>query len=597
MKTVFTLFLFNLFAAFSFAQPGALDSSFGHDGKVVSQNYTGAAYTSIIQPDGKIVIGGSGTYYKNDVLIGGSLLARYNTDGSLDLNFADSGRGVYILGDTGAYIPVIHAMTLEEDGKILALGSPAQQNGQFGFALMRFNIDGSADKSFGINGMAISEISGGDDVPYDVALLPDGRIIVVGDLDIYGNTLKSFVACYTSDGHLDKNFGNNGIVTIYLSAPIHVKCAAITNDNKIIVSGAYWSYPKNFVFRYNSDGTSDLTFGKEGIAEMQFEKFTTNTVNDMAISDDQKIAITGVLYLKSGKATIVVSRFTQDGKPDSSFGTQGYVYTAYNDGNSNANALAIQKNNKIIATGYFNSNGNTLFTIIRYNEAGTMDSSFGINGIQNTNFFGDDISYSINIQKDGKIISAGYSEVENPEFQDIVDIARYNGDLTQKQILIAKIRHWIQHHNGFIWDANNNISSYVVQRSYDGIHFSSIAKINANNNSNYTYQDPSPLSGSNYYRLQTTSINGSINYSNVLAVSNNNIKISPNPATNSLQIQGLPSNQKTKITIVDFNGYTKMQTVVNNTSYNLNIASLKAGNYLLKIEMNDDVITKQFVKE
>jgi len=96
--------------------------------------------------------------------------------------------------------------------------------------------------------------------------------------------------------------------------------------------------------------------------------------------------------------------------------------------------------------------------------------------------------------------------------------------------------------------------------------------------------------------LQTTSVNGTVNYSNVLAVSNSDIKLSPNPATNSLHIEGLSSTPKTKLTIVDITGNIKLQAVANTSSYNLNIASLKQGNYLLKIEMNDEVVTKQFVK-
>ncbi|HEY2727737.1 MAG TPA: T9SS type A sorting domain-containing protein, partial [Parafilimonas sp.] len=227
---------------------------------------------------------------------------------------------------------------------------------------------------------------------------------------------------------------------------------------------------------------------------------------------------------------------------------------------------------------------------------GKIDSSFGTNGITTTDFSEfDDGCDALALQQDGKIIAAGGStDVTNSI--TYITLARYNGFLTQKQILIAKIRHWIQHHNGIEWDNVNGVSNYVVQRSYDGIHFSSITKINASNSSNYTYADPLPLSGNNYYRLQTTSVSGAVNYSNVIAVTEDAIKISPNPATNSLHIEGL-SSSKTKLTVVDFTGNIKLQTVVNNNSYNLNIASLTTGNYLLKIESGNDVITKKFVKE
>jgi len=241
-----------------------------------------------------------------------------------------------------------------------------------------------------------------------------------------------------------------------------------------------------------------------------------------------------------------------------------------------------------------------LFTLLRYTETGVLDSSFGINGIQNTYFFGGDLGTSVNLQKDNKIVLAGYSQLTGSENKNYVDIARYENVIPRKQVIITKIRHWIQHHNGIEWNNINDISSYVVQRSYDGIHFNSISRINANNNSDYTYNDASSLSGTNYYRLQTISVDGAINYSNIISITNYDIKISPNPATNILHIEGLSSSSNIKITLVDFAGNVVIshQLKANSTcSYNLNIASLKQGNYLLKIEMNGEVVTKKFVKE
>ncbi len=63
-----------------------------------------------------------------------------------------------------------------------------------------------------------------------------------------------------------------------------------------------------------------------------------------------------------------------------------------------------------------------------------------------------------------------------------------------------------------------------------------------------------------------------------------------------MHIKGLLSD-KTKLTVVDFSGNIKLQAAANNTSYNLNIALLKTGNYLLKIESDGEVVTKKFVKE
>jgi len=138
-----------------------------------------------------------------------------------------------------------------------------------------------------------------------------------------------------------------------------------------------------------------------------------------------------------------------------------------------------------------------------------------------------------------------------------------------------------------------------VQRSYDGIHFSSIKRINANNNSNYTFEDPSPLNSTIYYRLQTTSTSNAVTNSNVIAITNDNntVTISPNPASSSLRIDGLSSTQKTKLAVINFSGNTKLQTEVNTNSYDLDLSSFQPGNYILKLETKDDIITKKFVKE
>ena len=77
------------------------------------------------------------------------------------------------------------------------------------------------------------------------------------------------------------------------------------------------------------------------------------------------------------------------------------------------------------------------------------------------------------------------------------------------------------------------------------------------------------------------------------------ISLSPNPAKNVLRIEGLSLSTKTKITIVDLNGNVaiSLRLTANSASYNLNIAVLKSGNYWLKVEVNGEEVTKQFVKE
>ncbi|MBS1746565.1 MAG: T9SS type A sorting domain-containing protein, partial [Bacteroidetes bacterium] len=133
------------------------------------------------------------------------------------------------------------------------------------------------------------------------------------------------------------------------------------------------------------------------------------------------------------------------------------------------------------------------------------------------------------------------------------------------------------------------------------------------NNSQFTinnyYEDPSPLSGANYYRLQTTSTDGAVAYSNMIMINSNEdaVRIYPNPAKNILHIEGLslnsknlPAGRQVKITVADFMGNIAIsqQLIANSpSSYSLNVASLKPGNYLMKIETGGEVVVRKFIKE
>ena len=368
----------------------------------------------------------------------------------------------------------------------------------------------------------------------------------------------------------------------------------IQNDGKIVLAGSYnYGGTERFSLqRLLPDGSIDESFGTDGIVTTS-NGLIGDLLVDMAFQSDGKIVVTG----NEGYYYIVNARYTTDGKLDSTFAVNGKSSVMLPNTGLFADGIAITSNDEIILGGTTLSTDllTADYAIIKLSSNGVIDSSFGDSGETFTDFgigFQDQI-ISIGLQHSGKIIAIGNSTNGGIYYSSL---ARYNDDESKKQIIITKIKHWIQHHNGFTWDNNSSINSYVVQRSYDGIHFSAIARINAGSQSNFAYADPMPLRGNNYYRLQTTSISGAVTNSNVIDVTNDDIKISPNPATNSLHIEGL-SNQKVQLSVVDFSGNIKLQTITNGSTYNLNIASLKPGNYLLKIELKGDVVTKSFVKE
>ena len=157
--------------------------------------------------------------------------------------------------------------------------------------------------------------------------------------------------------------------------------------------------------------------------------------------------------------------------------------------------------------------------------------------------------------------------------------------------------------NGISWWPGSYMSkggSYTVQRSADGVHFTTVAPVNkpaSTGENEYSYEDPSPAKGNNYYRLAYTNAAGKNVYSNIIAIEEvAAVHIYPNPVTNYINIAGI--NGKTELYITDISGNIKMVANTTNKNFNWNVAALSKGYYILKIEAEGkEVVIKKFYKE
>ncbi len=585
MKITFTLIVL-FFSVELIAQnkAGTLDKSFGVNGEVVT-SFDSASVTvckGLIQPDNKIIAVGQYESIPPAPPVAGFLATRYMPDGSIDSSFADDGSTIITNPNQ---VLILSSACLQNDGKILIVGVGENED-TFGVLIdtgiiVRLNVDGSIDASFGQNGFVYTANAGYD----NIAVQPDGKIIVIG-----GN----FVSRVLENGSTDLSFGINGYA-YFTTADVFYTCK-IQPDGKILVGGYYsccLGSPDPFLLkRFEVNGSLDSSFGSAGTVVTQVDSYDSY-IYDLALQSDGKIVALGPTNNYTATAT---ARYNTDGSPDSTFANNGIFRDYFSGTFGLAASVVIQNDDKILLGGNAVENNKGDYGIERLTANGLIDSSFGVNGETTTDFAdysGSKIA-SLGLQTSGKIVAIGTSANTN-DYN--ISLARYDNDLTQKQQIITKIKHWIQHHNGIEWDNTNNVSSYAVQRSADGVNWLTVYRspFTAHN-----YNDPAPLNGTNYYRLQTTSTSNAVTNSNVIAISNDdNIKVSPNPAQNILHVQVLSSNQKTKLTVVDFNGNIAIsqQLSANSNSYNLNIASLHAGNYILKIETNGEVVTKQFVKE
>jgi uncharacterized delta-60 repeat protein len=145
---------------------------------------------------------------------------------------------------------IAYGLAIQTDGKIVASGRVDS-----GFAIVRYNTDGSLDTSFNGSGIVLTPVGGGANA---VAIQADGKIVAAG-----GNQLIAVVR-YNKDGKLDTSFNGTGIV---LTSGGRAYSVAIQSDGKIVVAaGNSGNYPNSdfVVVRYDPNGSLDASFGGTG---------------------------------------------------------------------------------------------------------------------------------------------------------------------------------------------------------------------------------------------------------------------------------------------------------------------------------------------
>jgi uncharacterized delta-60 repeat protein len=293
-------------------------------------------------------------------------------------------------------------LTQQVDGKLVAVGT-AYNGSTSNFAVARYNVDGSLDNTFGNSGTVVTSFGTQGDEAQDVAIQNDGKIVVAGR-----SAYHIALARYLPDGSLDSSFDGDGRVTTTVNVFFDDAYAVLVQaDGKIMIAGSLGGQPDFILIRYNSDGSLDTSFSGEGI--LQDPVLSLGSIaSDFVQQSDGKIVITGG---SDGKMTTV--RLNPDGSRDSTFGSAGLVVTPVGIFNSYATGIALQLDGKIVVGGqYKNANFNLDLVVVRYNSNGTLDSSFGVQGIVTTAVGSlEDTANSVRIQTDGKIVLCGTSQV------------------------------------------------------------------------------------------------------------------------------------------------------------------------------------------
>jgi uncharacterized delta-60 repeat protein len=394
------------------AAPGELDSSFGGDGKVTTNFTRGLddASSVAVQADGKLVVVGTANYSGRNARFA---LARYEQDGSLDTSFGGDGKVVtnFTPGWDGAL-----ALAIQLDGSIVAAGEAGGAGPAEGrtsrLALARYLADGTLDTSFGGDGRVVTNIAPGADFAFGILIQPaDEKIVVAGRAGGKGGRFA--LARYESDGTLDATFGGDGkVATNFTRLDDRADELAIQTDGRIVLAGTanYFSSRARFALtRYNVDGTLDPSFGGDGKVTTEFFRRSFDGAFSVAVAGGGEIVAVG----QAGGGTagrIGVARYRTDGSLDATFGGDGRVMTNFSRGLDYADAVALQDDGRIIAGGAVRFFGpRPLFALARYGTDGRLDTTFGGDGKVTTNFLAKHGGvFDLTIQPgDGKIVAAG----------------------------------------------------------------------------------------------------------------------------------------------------------------------------------------------
>ncbi len=329
----------------------------------IGTGVSGYLGTIRLQPDGKIIIGGTFHSYNNTRR---NNLARLHVDGALDTSF-DPGTG-----PNGS----VYDTALQPDGKVIIVGAFTTVNGTARNRIARLHTNGSVDLTFDPGSGASSSIQA-------VALRPDGKMVIVGDFPSYNSTGYEYIARVNANGSLDFTFTPGGLPNA------SVYTVALQADGKILIAGwfdQYGNVARNRLARLQVDGQLDSSFDP-GTG--------TGYVHDIIFQPDGKALLGGEMVNYNGIPVYRVLRLNSTGTLDNSF-------TVGTGPNNNVRCMALQPDGRVLIGGDFATvNGTPRARLARLNANGSLDSTFDPGIGPNV------LPLALTLQADGQVLVGG----------------------------------------------------------------------------------------------------------------------------------------------------------------------------------------------
>jgi len=318
-----------------------------------------------------------------------------------------------------------NAGALQGDGKIVVAGFIATNQNQEQPGLLRYNTDGTLDPNFGIGGKVVI---GGTNAgaAFAVAVQTDGKILAAAPANLHLTVFR-----FNSNGSVDNTFGNNGATAIQPAETFLGPASggiALQPDGRILVATAHnEGGPLQIVARLLANGHLDSIFGSNGVAP---------TFG----GDSVAVLPNGNILVGTGS---VASAYAPNGVVVKDFGIHGQTPGFSNQSFANAAGGFVVTNNsstvpRIITAGTIFTDRNLMslnsvsgFLLVSYNIDGTLDNAFGIHGGVTTPFPGNILARAVAValQRNGDIVAVGETARTDTGPSEFA-LVRYNPDGT-----------------------------------------------------------------------------------------------------------------------------------------------------------------------
>lgn len=455
-------------------------------------------------------------------------------------------------------------MDVQPDGRIIAVGDYYFNSPYNQFYIQRLMPDGTPDTTLGgednLYPGAVFFNYGAKSAAQDVAVLPDGKILVCGyTSDQTGNSGNKdlLVVKFNSDGTVDTTFGQQGVFTTNISDSQTAESITLQGD-KILVSG---TLGPGSLMRLNANGTIDTTFGTSGYAPYGGNK--------VIVMPDGNLLVPFFGPLNAGFAARGVRKYNSEGILDSTFGNGGTASVDFTGVENYINDLFLAPDGKIFFTGTHRISSSMPYygVIVGFDAQGNILNDFGNGGkviripsigmchgkgimIQNNKLV---VAYTTGITSNYDYTVAAYNMDGTPftEFADNGELTFYFGSLNQHDYLETT-------------HVQPDGKLLLAGRAADGATIARLGSVNS-----------APAGAESF--------------------SKNNIKIYPNPATDIVTISVGNQSEKSTVTIYSTVGSVICTETFSSNVHTINIGGFQRGIYFVKIESDGKTYQQKLI--